>query len=245
MKVLNSIVWRYRLWSWGDTLHVGSKRVRRTLMLDKGSKRTIALGRYEKPERELLGQMQKQGLLGRGDIVVEAGGGLGVVAMMIADVIGDDAVFVFEAHPETAAALRENLELNGHKIQVTAAALTAVDAPEVEFSVGHYFYARSTHRTSDRVIRVPAESISSVIKRLDPTILVLDVEGAEADLLCSLNDFGRVRAIHLEVHSKLLSPERQGAMLDNLNKHGFRRQFTGSPIELFVRLTGDTGSKSG
>ena len=234
MRVLRSIIWRYRLWTWGDELRVGSKTVRRFAFLDRNSLRAIALGNYEKAERELIAMMQEAGLIRPGDRVIEAGGGLGVIAMHVADIVGDAAVFVFEPDPDTRAGLRENLRRNGHDIHVEDAALVAGDERTVAFSVGHHFYARGTHRRSDHVITVPAESISHAIARLDPTILVLDVEGAEADLVCSVDNFRNVHGIHIEVHSKMLR-ERMADMFEHLSRHGFRRQLSRSAVEVLTR----------
>jgi hypothetical protein len=84
---------------------------------------------------------------------------------------------------------------------------------------------------------VAAESLSSAMSRFDPTILVLDVEGAEADLLCSITEWGRIRAIHLEIHDYLLTTERLEEMHAHLRKHRFQEApIPIEPVEAHVAL---------
>jgi FkbM family methyltransferase len=243
-RLQNSLLWRVRLLVWGNRLRVGSKMVRRDpALISPYVAKLMALGRYEKPERDLLAYMQQHGIIRRGDRVVEAGGGLGTITMQIADIVGDDAVFVFEATPRTAQALRGNLALNGHSIAVEEAALIGDDRDAVEFSdtvdgVGFAVAGLHGRGPGTRTITVRAEPLTRAISRLDPTVLVLDVEGAEADILCSVGNWGRLRAIHIEIHPAVLPQARLDAMFEHLQQAGFRREVTpevGPNLALLVR----------
>lgn len=243
-RVQDSLLWRVRLLAWGDRLRVGSKLVRRDpALISPYVAKLMALGRYEKPERDLLAFMKERGLIRRGDRVIEAGGGLGTITMAIADIVGDGAVFAFEATPRTAQALRDNLALNGHSIAVEEAALTGDDRDTVEFSdttdgVGFAVSGLHGPGRDARTITVRAEPLARAIARLDPTVLVLDVEGAEADILCAVRDFGRLRAVHIEIHPAVLPQERLDAMFEHMQRAGFRREITpdfGSNLALLVK----------
>jgi FkbM family methyltransferase len=185
-------------------------------------------GNYEVAERRLLAYMVDAGHICRGDRVLEAGGGLGVLTMKIADVVGDDSIVVFEANPRTAEALQVNLALNRHAIEVESRALVADANADVAFAdlieTATGFGSCSTHRVDSGVptITVPAETLSDVLRRVDPTVLVIDVEGAEHDLLASVRDWRRLRSIHMEVHPEVLSAAKIAAMLGRLAKDGFR-----------------------
>ena len=87
----------------------------------------MALGRYEKPERDLLAHMHEHRWIRHGDRVIEAASGYGIITMEIADIVGDDAVFAFEPSPRTAQALLANLALNDYSVVVENAALVADD----------------------------------------------------------------------------------------------------------------------
>lgn len=243
-RLATSVLWRARLWAWGDWLRVGSKYVHREpTLISPYAAKLMALGRYEKPERDLLAYMREHALIIRGDRVIEAGGGLGTITMQIADIVGDDAVVTFEPNPRTAKALRANLAVNGHKVTVQSVALVADDRSEVPFvdtiDTAGFAIARIVGTADvEHAIVVPAEPLSRAIARIDPTVLVLDVEGAEFELLRAVDDWRRVRAIHLEVHPDVLSPGQIDAMLAHMQKAGFSRApipDLGSHMVLLVR----------
>jgi FkbM family methyltransferase len=244
-RFATSFMWRYRLWAWGDRLRVGGKIVRRDPnLISPYVAKLMALGRYEKPERDLLAHMRAHGFIARGDRVIEAGGGLGTITMAIADIVGDDAVFTFEPNPQTARALLDNLTLNGHRVATENAALVAGEQREIAFAApadATNFAIGSTHLAEPGArITVRAEQLSALFRRLEPTVLVLDVEGAEYDLLRSVEDWGRIRAIHLEYHPDVLSPAQLSEMFAHLEARGFARQPVadiGSHLALFVRQT--------
>jgi FkbM family methyltransferase len=205
-------------------------------------------GHYEVAERRLLAYMVDSGHICRGDRVLEAGGGLGLLTMKIADIVGDDSVVVFEANPRTAKALQTNLALNGHAIMVEIRALVAAANANVAFAdligtdIG--FASCSTHRIESGVpaITVPAETLADALRRIDPTVLVIDVEGAEYDLLTSVRNWRRLRSIHMEIHPDVLPTPKIDAMLRRLAEDGFR--IVESPVSdinviLLSRSAGD------
>ena len=107
---------------------MGSKLVHRDpAVVSPGIAKLMALGRYEKPEHDLLAYMHEHRWIRHGDRVIEAGSGLGTITMEIADIVGDDAVFAFEPNPRTAQALLANLALNGYSVLVENSALVADD----------------------------------------------------------------------------------------------------------------------
>ena len=246
-RLMTSVLWRVRLWTWEDWLRIGSKYVYRDpTLISPYVAKLIALGRYEKPERDLLAYMREHALISRGDRVLEAGGGLGTITMQIADIVGDDAVVTFEPNPRTANALKANLSVNGHRIAVKTAALVADNCSEVHvldtIDTASFAVTRTLGAVVvEHAIVVPAEPISRVIAPFDPTVLVLDVEGAELGLLSSVDDWRRVRAVHLEVHPDVLSPSQIDAMFAHMQKAGFSRAPIpdfGANVTLLVREPG-------
>lgn len=235
-------------WPWGDRLRVGSKIVKRDPMfISPYIAKIIALGRYEKDERDLLAFMHEHGWIGRGDRVIEAGGGLGAVTMHIADIVGDEAVVAFEPNPRTMEVLRANLALNGYSVAVENAALIAGDRDKVVFfdtiDIGGFLGSKvqADATPGPHSIMVRAEPLVHAISRLDPTVLVMDVEGGEYDLLNSIKNWRRIRAIHLELHPEALTPQQIETMFAHLRKAGFQHQPTpdcGDRVILFARRLG-------
>ncbi len=243
-RLATSILWRYRLWAWGDRLRMGSKLVHRDpAVVSPGIAKLMALGRYEKPEHDLLAYMHEHRWIRHGDRVIEAGSGLGTITMEIADIVGDDAVFAFEPNPRTAQALLANLALNGYSVVVENSALVADDRDQVAFAdtidISSFAVAGILDvETAPHAIMVRAEPLARVIARLDPTVLVLDVEGAEFELLHSVGDWGRIRAIHLEFHPDMLESHQIDAMFAHLQSMGFVSQPIpdfGSHVALLIK----------
>jgi FkbM family methyltransferase len=227
-RLAASVWWRYCLWVKRGRLRIGGKLVdTNTPLISRATFKFMTTGNYEAAERQLLAFMADGGYIRRGDRVLEAGGGLGILSMNVADIVGDDAVVVFEAHPRTAAVLQANLTLNRHSIRIERKALVADDRGDVAFADAidaSGFGSSSTHRIDPAMptITVPAETLAAAIRRIDPTVLVIDVEGAEHDLLASVSDWGRLRSIHMEMHPDVLPAAKIDAMLRRLDGQGFR-----------------------
>lgn len=224
-----SVRWRYCVLAAGGRIRIDGKLLDTdNALISQSLLKYIAKGHYEDDERRLLTFMAESGYIRAGDRVLEAGGGLGVLTMKMADIVGDDSIVVFEANPRTAEVLKTNLALNRHTIRVETRALVADTSTDVPFSdsietLG--FGSCSTHRigAGAPTINVLTETMTAALSRIDPTVLVIDVEGAEHDLLASVDDWGRLRSIHMEVHPDVLPANKIAAMLDRLDAQGFRR----------------------
>jgi len=251
-RLIASLRWRYCLLAKGGRIVVDGKLLdANTPLISRSTFKFMLTGNYEVAERRLLTYMLDAGHICRGDRVLEAGGGLGVLTMNIADIVGDDAIVVFEANPRTAEALQVNLALNGHAIKVETRALVADVNADIAFAdlieADAGFGGCSTHRIESGVatITVPAEALAEALRRIDPTVLVIDVEGAEHDLLASVRDWRRLRSIHMEVHPDVLPAPKIAAMLRRLAEDGFR--VVESPVSdinvmLFSRTACDAGN---
>ena len=250
-RLIASLRWRYCLLAKRGRIVVDGKLLDGTTpLINRSTFKYMVAGNYEVAERRLLAYMVEAGHIRKGDRVLEAGGGLGVLTMKIADIIGDDSIVVFEANPRTASALQVNLALNGHAIKVETRALVANANADVAFAdlieATAGFGSCSTHRVEAGVstITVPAETLTGALCSLDPTVLVIDVEGAEYDLLTSVRDWRRLRSIHMEVHPDVLSPTKIAAMLRGLAQDGFH--VVESPIsDVNVMLLSRSGDDAG
>src|SRR3546814_7023106 len=124
----------------------------------EATRAALTKGRYEFKERELARRV-----LRRGDRVIELGSGMGVVSLIMARLIGAEAVMTFEANPGIVELTRANAERNGLPIMIR----NAIAGPRATHEYGstmaffalRAFEASSTRRTSpgQKVIHVPAE----------------------------------------------------------------------------------------
>jgi FkbM family methyltransferase len=179
-------------------------------------KNIIMTGRYEAPERSLVGRA-----LTPDDTVLELGGAIGFIGLFCRRVIGVRHVTSVEANPSTLAMLRRNYALNGLEPDVIHAAAAAEDG-ELDLNIGGEFWENTVTGTSNTTVRVPALSLESLFKRMPqpPTALVCDIEGAEQYL-----DLHRLPAtltkIIIELHPAIIGQARTEAILLQLAKQGF------------------------
>ncbi|GGH20384.1 methyltransferase, FkbM family [Cribrihabitans marinus] len=144
-------------------------------------------------------------LVKRGDVVMELGGGLGFLSTLLALKTRAKAVHSYEPNLALVRYAREVHALNrADKAQMHHGVLG--DAPGEAT-----FYLRDDPLTSSLFadhgpgevlpLRTPVLSAEAEIARLSPTILICDIEGAEADLLPKL-DLSGLRGVLVELHPR-------------------------------------------
>lgn len=162
-----------------DSVEVGGFR----LVLDRAGmdRRLVAdlhRGDYEAKERTIVSR-----LLRPGDRVLEGGAGMGVVTMTIARIVGAPNVLAFEASPRTAGYLQRNLAANGLQVTVRRAALAAEDG-EMTFFANPNVLSSSLHeRSGATAVTVQAHAVGPIVAAFAPNVLVLDIEGAEIEVV--------------------------------------------------------------
>lgn len=185
------------------------------------------------------------------DVFYDVGANVGVYSCLVGDLIGEDRVVAFEPHPDNAEQLRRNVNLNGLEPTIFNEALSDEEG-EVSLAV-----AVESHTTSPghNLIEVnesveqygseSAETLTTDMVRGDdliqtrdipePTVLKIDVEGAEYNVLRGLKETisgPACRLIYCEIHRNHLKTfgssdkevrellESYGFELEVLNDHG-------------------------
>lgn len=173
---------------------------------------------YELPERELLMRFLKPD-----DRVLELGTGLGMIATLCARRVGSARVLTFEANPAMISVARETFRLNGVAPRLEHAVLGEREG-EVEFFVEPDFWSSSTHRRSSgaRRVLVPMRPLAAVVADYQPSFVIVDIEGGEAELFGRVELGPSVRSLMLELHPKVIGPEAVEQLLARLEAAGFR-----------------------
>lgn len=195
-------------------------------------KNNLLLGRYEVQERQLAQQC-----LTRDDAVLEVGGAIGFIGLFCQLRLGITRYTSVEANPSTAALLRRNYALNGRTPVVWDLALAAEDG-EVTLNIGNEFWENSVVNGAarGRTVRVPAATLSSLLRLLDytPTALIMDIEGAEQFV-----DFRQlptsVRKIIIELHPGVIGPAKTYRIVADLVNLGFFVEREEGGTFLFLR----------
>jgi FkbM family methyltransferase len=156
---------------------------------------------------------------------LELGAGIGLLATYCSLEIGSDQVKTFEANPFMLPLITKTFALNG----VSPTFVIGAIGPrygQIEFHVRENFWASSSHHGraegSVQTITVPVCALHDEIVATRPTYLVIDIEGAEENLVGS-SELPGVKKVMVELHPELIGEAGVRSFLGWLSDLGFRK----------------------
>ena len=194
----------------------------------------ITSGRYEAKEAKWVFKAVKQG-----DRVLELGSGIGVITSLMAT-IPDVRIWAFEANPTTAALAQRVIEANtAGNVTLTQGILTAGEPTEHRFYVRKDLWMSSMDKDQgpyEHEITLASANIDDFIAAQNINVLVMDIEGAERDLLQKADLHG-VERIFLELHDHLYGLAGIRDITQALAEKGYAYDPRGSygPCVLFAK----------
>lgn len=194
-------------------------------------------GSYEAKEARSVTRAVKAG-----DRVLELGSGIGVITSVIAR-IPDVSVFAFEANPSTARLAERILAANGaSNVRFSQGLLTAGEPDKHVFYVRRDLWMSSMDEQQgpyESRIEIGSENIDNFIRVHDINVMVMDIEGAERDLLRDARLDG-VERIFVELHDHLYGLSGVRDITQALAEKGFAYDPRGSrgPCVLFSKDDG-------
>ncbi|MCZ0964391.1 FkbM family methyltransferase [Paracoccus benzoatiresistens] len=160
----------------------------------------LTSGRYEAKEARLVRRLVREG-----DCVLELGAGIGVITSVIAST-PHVKVWSYDANPYTVSLAERVAKANNLDNVTFSHGLVTAGS-----SGNHLFYIRSDFWMSSliaeqgpyvEVIETPSLDVDTIISKRDINVLVMDIEGAERQLLGSARLDG-VDRVFLELHDHL------------------------------------------
>lgn len=201
--------------------------------------RVMEQGRYESGEVRILRR-----LLRSEDSVLEIGGGVGVVSSAAAGIVGARNVLVVEANPDLAPVIAQTHRLNdldGIEI-LSGIGVTDAAGGEAPFYLREDFWASSMEPPADgeavREVSVPRIDLNAQLRARRPSVLVMDIEGAEAGLLPNL-DLSSCRALVVELHPRVYGASGVDRLFAALRRQGFAydaKNSRGGTVVCFARV---------
>ncbi|MGR3504133.1 FkbM family methyltransferase [Pseudaestuariivita sp.] len=158
------------------------------------------------------------------DVVLELGGGIGYMSAFMAKVCGAKHVHTFEANPALIPYIHEVHAANDiENVTVHHALLAGRASKPVPFYVRKNFLASSMDKENAEGIieeaSVEVLGLNATLKKVKPTVLMCDIEGAEATLLPQ-GDFTGLRAAVIETHPQWIGQAGVQAVFDTMHKAG-------------------------
>ena len=162
-------------------------------------------------------------LIRKGDVVLELGGGIGYMSTLLATHRAPAHIHVFEANPALIPFIaRVHAEKGVANASVHHALLGAEDG-SVPFHVRRNFLGSSQSDIEGSDVRetltIPQRSAAQVPADIQPTLLVCDIEGAEATLLPQM-DLSSLRAAIVELHPQWIGPAGVNAVFGAMMRAG-------------------------
>ena len=177
--------------------------------------RWIVNGRYEMEEINII-----KARLHTQDRVLEIGTGLGFVSTYCSRVIGSDKVFTYEANTNNIPLIKKVFKKNNVDPSLTNALLSSKNGT-ASFPVNtSNLLGSSLFINNDNHITVPQIILNEVIKNIQPTFLIMDIEGGEFDIF-SMISFQSIKKIQFELHPAILGNEKCEQIFNILHQHGF------------------------
>jgi FkbM family methyltransferase len=165
--------------------------------------RAIEAGQYEIEEATAASSV-----VGPDDVVLELGGGMGLLAAHISLTCKPKLYCCVEANPFLIGGLQHTLHLSGIRDVLVIQGMLTGDAEILKrgwasLSLAADFWRSSTLLdTGGSMVRVPAISLHEVLERHAPTVLICDIEGGEGALLAA-SDFPGIAKIVVECHPQI------------------------------------------
>lgn len=159
--------------------------------------------------------------LDKSDTVLEIGAGIGFLSSYCARQIGSESVFAYEANPQLEPLIRSVYSANRVHPNLKLGVL-GERASQAKFYVTKDFWASSLSCPSVpcKELVVPVYPLNEEIRRINPTFLLMDIEGGEYDLIKSI-DFHTIRKISVELHTDVLGQARIDEIKSIMNGAGF------------------------
>ena len=179
--------------------------------------RALYRERYEDREAALVSEK-----ITPGDRVLEIGAGIGFVTLLCAQRCGEDQVLAYEANPQNEALIRRNFVLNRLSPRLRIRGVAVKHGEHVLFVEPNHLSTGFINRGNGARRYIKCDAIGDVVREFQPNCLVMDVEGAEIELLPAtpLQDISK---IILETHSRIVGEPAIRDLHNHLTAQGFDR----------------------
>jgi len=217
---------------WPSTVELGGFRLltdRRRV--NSQSVKLIYRGNYEAEERLIVEEIVRPG-----DRVLEGGAGMGLITMTAARIVGHENIVCYEPTPASFTILSENLKNNGFSIEARQKALGLASGTAKFHAqddlLSSSFFAREG---AGKKIDVSVDAITDALTESGANVLILDIEGAEIELLNNAA-FPKVEKMIVEVHPQIVGLEKVFITIAKLESCGLylRKQLSYGKILVFL-----------
>ncbi|MEP0519284.1 MAG: FkbM family methyltransferase [Hyphomicrobiales bacterium] len=186
--------------------------------VSKGIRNGLYKEIYEREERLLI-----QNAVSKNDRILEAGAGIGIVSLLCAKICGPSNILSYEPNVTVEEIVTKNFKLNGMQPKIEFKALAQKKGRVDLFLAENIFSSSVFDRSIGVKTSVEADAILDVQKTFAPNVIIMDVEGAETNLLpaCDLSDIDK---IVVELHPHIVGENENNKLLQHLIENNFQKK---------------------
>lgn len=162
--------------------------------------------------------------LSKGDVVFEIGAGIGFLSTLCSKIVGSSNVYAYEADTRLIQCIKRTYEINNVNPTLKNCVL-GKDQGEVEFWIAEDFWGSSQIKRSEnsKKIIVKGEDVNEELDRVNPSFLIVDIEGGEGELFRYIDiERFNVKKILIELHPKMIGDKRCSEILQQLLSSNFQ-----------------------
>ena len=176
------------------------------------------------------------------DVVLEIGAGIGFLSAYCAKITGSRNVYAYEANPSMIEKIEQTYRLNNLSPTLKNAVLTSRPG-SIKFFLEKNFWSSSSIKRSYNAecIEVPGLDVNEEIKEINPSLLIVDIEGGEKDLLPKINfDKNQIKKILIEIHPDIIGSFEASKLLAYLFSKGFCLDFECGSLKVLLFKKADS-----
>ena len=189
------------------------------------------MGIYEIDEHKVLTET-----FSADDVLLEIGTGIGYNTIYCAKK-SNNRVTSFEGNSALIPLIKKNMKKNDSNFDLRNEILVSqnVHEPTSNFNIAEEFWFSSLKTDPGaRIVNhitVPTCSVNKVISEVNPTYLLVDIEGGEEELFCDSNFLtnSSIKKILIELHPWAIGDEKCNAIITNILGKGFMMRVDLSP----------------
>jgi FkbM family methyltransferase len=160
-------------------------------------------------------------LLRKDDIVLEVGSGLGYLSTLIGKTGLARKIYAVEADPSLIPIIQDTHRINRITAEIHHGVFGGTQGPR-QFYIADLFWANSVDGVQgvQKIVTVQGLPWSKSLVEWRPSLVVMDIEGGEAELI-PLGFPQSVRRLVIEFHPAVYGKEKQDELLSRLEAIGF------------------------
>jgi len=199
-------------------------------LIPKPFQHKILRDSYESDEIEILKKVLTK-VKATEIIILEIGSAIGYVSINISRLDKRVKIFGYELSEKNYLVAKSNLKCNSSlesNVEFYNVGVTS-GGGDIEYVDEKEFWSTkiaSKTQVVESIMKAKTETLVNLIKKHNPTIIQMDIEGLEYEVICDTKDFGNVTHIVLEIHDIEGFRIKKNELINHLYSNGFDINFS-------------------